>query len=393
MQMKKWVAALLAICLLLSAAACGNSNSPEKQYAAVIQEKLDGGDTAEAQKILKEALKNFPDSQILLDLKEKMNGKPADSEKGNDTVSSSEASTEKPAPMKNTEPPTAEQVQKIFEQLSNLYVSWFTSMNLEYDGSSAKSVHTASSYNAGGEEYAYRVTNASVKTKADLDALFLPYVSQEVYDRFTDPIESWGYDLQPCRYLDVDGMLYVVVPDLIFSALDQDVQVEPQDDGSFLVQFIRAIFVRENSPQGGTTEYLRCSMRYGSTAEGYCFYSYSAKTMMTGQRIDTGTYVVNTEGSDLMLHNVPSDSMQSRTGAVKAGTVVTVQQSIPDWAFIESEDFDYGWVSTKYLVPYTGNPVQNQTNNPPSNNSNGNPIDQIINGGLQIADGVLRSIL
>ena len=393
MRIKRWIAVLLTIGLLVAAAACGSSKSPEQQYAQAIQQSLDSGDTEQAKKILKEALNNFPDSTVLQALKEKVNGEQTAPEASGNAQ---EAAVQTSAAAKNTEPPTAEQMQTIFRELSALYRTWFTSMDLEYDGSSAKSVHTATGDATGGTQYAYRVQNASVRTKADLDALFLPYCTQEVYEHFADPMESWAYDLQPCRYLDLDGELFVVAPDLVFSATDEDVQIEQQNDGSFLVRFIRVVFVRENTPRGGNEEYFRCTMRYNATDDGYRFDSFSAASMMIGDKIGTGTFIVNTSGSDLMLHSAPSDSEQSRIGSVKNGTIVTVQQSLVDWAYIETESDDYGWVSTQYLAPYSsgqyavGSTPANHNNT--NNVNNGNAIDQIINGGLQIADGIIRAI-
>jgi uncharacterized protein YgiM (DUF1202 family) len=116
----------------------------------------------------------------------------------------------------------------------------------------------------------------------------------------------------------------------------------------------------------------------------------------SGTSIATGNYAVVTKGAELMIHSAPNDSKESRIGAVKKNTVVFVAQSVNGWAYIHTPDDQQGWVSSDYLVhaEEAGN-TQNsvpQTTRSSGTNSDAEIINGLINGGIQIAEGVIRSI-
>lgn len=379
MRIQKWLSALLAVCLLLTASACGGSNM-EKKYVALIQQHLESGEEEEALQVLQEGLKNFPNSKILLSLQNAM--------ENGEFLTVQDSTTEIPTEKAPSAVPTVQEVEAAFTQMRRLYQTWFTPGNIRYDRYTYKDVKLAGYQYGTLEETAFPVSEPDVPNKAALDALFLQHCSAQMYDSM--PFLQTGYTSSvSIQYIDVDGKLYVVLSDVLFSVEDFDVQVKKLSDDDFEVRFFQVNTFPQEDLDYDLCDCFEATVHYVRTKDGYRFDNLSLRAL-TGEGIESGTYVVRTTASDLMVHSIPNDSKTSRIGSVFNGEKVLVIDSLPDWAYIELDDHTCGWVSSDYLVPYTDS--ASKSNSSAGANNNGDVVGDLIDGGLQIVDGVLGAI-
>lgn len=392
---KKWLTLLCVGCLLLTAAACGKTNNMQRQYVALVQSCLKDGDTAKAEKVLNEALKKLPEDPDLLALQQELKDDAQTTVAVDEVEDTTAAQSQAQTP--NLTVPTAEQTAKEFAALRRLYQKWYVPDNIKLNYSVSRTIRVPDAVSGTHSETAYAVQENGVTDKESLDALFARYCTSSMIQSFSDIDPYAFYGEISMHYVDVDGQLYCAQPEMSFTMEDGNLRVQKNADDTFQVQMDTLLWFSDGSARGGFTELAHISAQYVPTEDGYRFDRF-AMSSAGGSDILYGTYIVSTSGSDLMLHSFPDDSEESRIGTVNQNAVVDVVRSVAGWAYINTQDGKIGWVSTQYLKPYeepAGGYVPQQNtpvyNNPPSYNG-GNAVDQIINGGLQVADGILSAI-
>lgn len=395
--MKKMIAVLFAFCLVLSTAACtlsGGSSKLEQQYVEKIQQLLDSGDNAKAQGALEEALKRFPESAALLELQKEMDDSKSVSVEEKQTTEKDDltAVSEAAQPIRK---PTIPEVETQVRSLRQLYGTWFVPNAVSLDYTQYRSVQVPSGTSGTRPATAYVVNQSGMMNKSSLDALFLEYCTPEMLQSFALFNPHTFYNDIAVHYLDIDGKLYCALPDQYFSITDSNIQVEEAANDTFLITFDSVISFAGNYNSNEVLQLANCSMLYIRTEKGYRFDNLKMLPA-SGTSIVPGNYIVATKGADLMIHSAPNNDKESRIGAVKKNTVVYVENSVNGWAYIYTPDNQQGWVSSDYLVhtdaAENAQAAVPRTTRPSGTNSDAEIINGLINGGLQIAEGVLQSI-
>ena len=99
--------------------------------------------------------------------------------------------------------------------------------------------------------------------------------------------------------------------------------------------------------------------------------------------IEPGEYVVSTQSSDLLVHDIPKNGTEI-IGKLPKGTAVEVEHAIDGWALISYNNADgYAWVSSDYLKPKQSGGAAK---------SNDQLVNDAFNAGIGIAENVIGSI-
>ncbi len=99
--------------------------------------------------------------------------------------------------------------------------------------------------------------------------------------------------------------------------------------------------------------------------------------------IEPGEYVVSTQSSDLLVHDIPKNGTEI-IGKLPKGTAVNVEHAIDGWALISyKNDYGYAWVSSDYLKPKQSGGAAK---------SNDQLVNDAVNAGIGLAENVIGSI-
>ena len=213
--MKRVIAILICIFMAFSISSCGSSgNSLEEKYCKTAQEYAEKGDIETALKVIDEGLSKIPDSEKLTELKEKITSEEAITE-----VETTEAQT--------SSVPTEESVIKDFKTLRMLYRKWFEMYEFEYDRNAGVKTENF--------DYKYPVNDTTVKSKSDLDNLFLRYCNESLYKLYRERSHA--------RFVDENGSFYCVMPDAFGYAVsaDIDIIVEKMTDTEYLLSYVEEV--------------------------------------------------------------------------------------------------------------------------------------------------------
>lgn len=210
--MKKIFSILLVLITIFSLASCssGKSDSLEEKYYNAAQEYIEKDDLETALKVLEEGLGKIPDSTMLSELKEKI-------------TKETETTTEAPT----VSVPTEDSIIKDFTTLRMLYRKWFERYEFEYD-------EAAGTIN---EYYMFKapVRDANVKTKSDLDNLFLKYCNANLYKIYSERTQV--------SFNDENGVLYCVMPETFgySTTADKDIKVEKLTDTDYQLSYTEEV--------------------------------------------------------------------------------------------------------------------------------------------------------
>jgi len=214
--MKKIISIFMVFIIIFSFASCssGKEESLEDRYYNAAQEYIKKDDFETALNVIDEGLSNIPDSSKLLELKEKITSK-------DETTTL----TETDAPEMSV--PTEESIIKEFKTLRTIYRKWFERYEFEYDEAAGT---TDANY-----MFKAPVLDATVKTKKDLDNLFLKYCNDSLYKTYSE--RSF------VSFKDENGVLYCVMPDVFgySSTADKEITVEKLTDTDFQLSYIEDV--------------------------------------------------------------------------------------------------------------------------------------------------------
>lgn len=231
--MKRLISILIVLATMFSLASCGadKGGSLEDKYYEAAMEYVEKGDVETAFKVIEEGLGKVPDSTKLIGLKEKLSEE-------------NETTTEAPT----AAVPTEESIIKEFNALRTIYRKWFESYQFEYD-------EAAGTYD---ENYMFKapVRDATVKTKADLDNLFLKYCNDNLYKNY--------YESSIVMFKDENGVLYCVMPEAFGYATtaDKNIEVTKLTDTDY-----QLTYVEEVTDEGDVYSY-NVTLAYSLTADG-----------------------------------------------------------------------------------------------------------------------------
>ena len=210
--MKRLISLIIALITMLSFASCSSDKGAtlEDRYYEAAMEYVEKGDVETAFKVIEEGLGKVPDSSKLVGLKEKLN-------------TETETTTEAPA----ATVPTEDSIIKEFTALRMIYRKWFESYEFEYD-------EAAGTYD---ENYMFSapVRDATVKTKSDLDNLFLKYCNDTLYKTY--------YERSIVMFRDENGVLYCVMPEAFgySTTADKDIRVTKLTDTDYQLTYIEEV--------------------------------------------------------------------------------------------------------------------------------------------------------
>ena len=247
--MKRIIAILFVLITVFSLHSCssGKSDSLEDKYYNAAQEYIEKEDVETAIKVVEEGLSKIPDSSKLLKLKDKLTAKEETT-----TVTITEAPT--------TSAPTEESIIKEFNALRIIYRKWFERYEFEYDESAG----------AYDEYYMFSapVKDATVKTKADLDNLFLEYRNDSLYKTYSER--------SLVIFNDNNGVLYCKMPEAFgySTTADKDIKVEKLTDTDYMLTYIEVV-----SDEGDVYNY-NVTLTYSLNSDGEWKFGSETRTLI-----------------------------------------------------------------------------------------------------------------
>ncbi len=249
--MKRIFMILLVLMLTFSLASCnsGKSGSLEDKYYNAAQEYIEKEDVETALKVIEEGLSKIPDSSKLDELKNKITAKEET------TTATTEAST--------TAVPTEESIIKEFTAFRTIYRKWFERYEFECD-------EAAGTYD---EYYMFSapVKDATVKTKTDLNNLFLKYCNDSLYKTYSER--------SLVIFNDNNGVLYCKMPEAFgySTTADKDIKVEKLTDTDYMLTYTEVV-----SDEGDVYNY-NVTLTYSINSDGEWRFGSETRTLIVDE--------------------------------------------------------------------------------------------------------------
>lgn len=246
--MKRLISILIILMTIFTLASCGSNSgdSLEDKYYNTAQEYIEKEDFDTALKVIEEGLSKIPDSSMLVELKDKITSE------DETTVTTTEEPT--------TVVPTEESIIKEFTALRTIYRKWFERYEFEYNETAGTLL----------ENYMvkYPVKDATVKSKADLDNLFLKYCNDSLYKKYSES--------SLVTFKDENGTLYCVMPEAFgfSSTADKDIKVEKLTDTDYQLTYIEDV-----SDEGDVYSY-NVTLAYTLSADGVWRFGTETRTLI-----------------------------------------------------------------------------------------------------------------
>lgn len=243
--MKKLILFLFVLIIIFAFTSCGSSGSDslEEKYVNAAQEYIDKEDSETALKVIEEGLSKIPDSKMLLELKENFE---------KDLIAEETEVVESFSP-------TEESIINDFTALRMIYRKWFELYEFEYDEAAGTI----------DDNYMFKapVKDATVKTKADLDSLFLKYCNDNLYKTYSE--RSF------VSFKDENGKLYCVMPEAFgyASTADKNIKVKKLTDTDY-----QLTYTEEVTDEGDVYSY-NVSLAYTLNSDGVWRFGTETRTL------------------------------------------------------------------------------------------------------------------
>lgn len=362
--MKKALSLLLVALMLLSLTACGKSGEIKK-YIQTARTYLEAEDFDSARKVIEGALLANPDDVRLTEML--------------NTIEEAEKAAI----------PTEEDVLDRFNEYIDLCEKWFFNPTVNISDAIYRNVTV--DYDWGTEELmAHLVIGEAAETKADLDAIFAEYCTEEAYDSLFPPL---GY------YIDVDGKLcygiYVGGMEGYTQLYKETATVSKESDKEFSVEYLSINY------EGDTATVYECSV-FCSRCEDGKFRFGPESSNAANEFIEYDQYALISPGD---IYEWPSEDADVKMSLDGNRYEVCCGTKYNGFVYVCGDGFD-GWAGDNCLYPSTTNMGLERDfsggddedcyyrNNPmPSNgNSGNNALNNAVQAGVNIAGGILNSI-
>lgn len=336
MKIKRAVSLIITAFMLLSFTACGKDKNKEieDRYLSEAQVYIDAGNYEQARKVLIDAVVELPDS---------------------DALAAKLIEVDELEAAQKPYIPTEDDVKAEFLDFYEMYDKWFVK------GFFAVS-HSESPYKSGSETTSYIITETGITSKAQLDEVFLTYVTEEAYKAFAPPL---GF------YEEIDGRFCITVYLGGVESLPQldpdSIKINKISDNDFEIKYLT---IESNGMDG----VAKCSCFYSFTDNGYRLGAINSEYVESA--LEYGSYKVSTTEESLKVRKYPHNSSEVVT-TLANGAAVTVVYAYENWAYISTDDEPIGWVNSDFVEPVAGH---------------SGTIGEIVDAGFDFVHGIINGL-